>query len=498
MGLYRPQDQDTICALATPAGQGALALVRLSGKTTFSLAKKMCSFLPPKPISHHLYFGMIKDPIKKEPIDEVLVACFTKGHSFTNEDCVEISCHGGTYIFSKILEVLIKLGARLAEKGEFSYRAFMNGRIDLLQAESVLELIKSRTPRAHRQALKMLRGDTSKQCLSLKKHLINILAHLEANLDFCEEDIAPYSKEEQKRKLKNIECQVSDLLEGYHQGQLNKRGVSVAIVGEVNVGKSSLFNALIKEDQAIVSPHPGTTRDQVIGSIMIKQGEFVLKDCAGFRSKPGEIEEQGIAKTIHEIKEATLIVFLVEAGSFSKESLLGFKELLKNQKTNPSDALLVMSKSDKLKSLKDRAFFLEKIEQGFLKSWDNHLKTYKSYRGREKEYRNRLKLFIKNALWLSVKTKEALEDLKNWLGKVYENHSGDIFLVNPRQFQYLNQMKSRLRKAQTLLQKGASEEFVVFELRQALESINSLLGESSSINSSDIVDKIFQEFCIGK
>ena len=494
MGPHRPQDKDTICALATPPGLGALAVVRMSGSKSFSIARKLCSFLPAHPVSHRLYFGVAADPQTKEPLDEVLVSCFKKGHSFTNEESVEFSCHGGVFIFSKILEVLGKLGARMAERGEFSYRAFMNGRIDLLQAESVLELIQSRTPRAHKQALGMLRGSTSRQCRDVEKLVLSLLAHLEVNLDFCEEGIEPYSREDQKKLLSRIKKIIANMLESYQQGRLNREGIKVAIVGEVNAGKSSLFNELVREDQALVSPCPGTTRDQVTGSIMINQGGFSLKDCAGFRQNPGGIEKQGIEKTIKEIRETSLILFLIEGGrSISEDTLFGIKELLRNNKTGP-ECLLLISKSDKSSHLKERELFLKQVESAFLNASKTDFKPPEPSGGREPK---RIKAFVKNALWISVKNKEGVEKLKHWLGKSYSVYSEDIFLVTSRQFQALNQVKSAIRRAQALIQKNESEEFIAFELRQALDYIQGLLGKDS-INSSDIVKTIFQEFCIGK
>ena len=320
--------EDTICALATPPGESALALIRISGSRAFEAGRKLCPFLPPKIKSHHIYFGRLAQPETGKALDEVLVSCFQKGRSFTGEESLEISCHGSAFICSSILEALTSINVRLAEKGEFSYRAFMNGKIDLVQAEHVLELIQSRSEKAREQALRGLTGKVSLYLKLLEKKLLRLLSNMEASIDFSDQDIKPFSEKQQNSLLKDIQKDLDLALKGFEQGRINKAGFCLLLLGAPNAGKSSLFNRFAREERAIVTELPGTTRDILSLSLLLKQREFCVKDTAGFRKDPDPVEQKGMQRALEEAEKADLLVFLVESALPLKiESFFGLQNM---------------------------------------------------------------------------------------------------------------------------------------------------------------------------
>ncbi len=496
------QDEDTICALSTPPGESALALVRLSGKKAFEISKKVCPFLPQKIQSHRIYFGTFLHPETAEALDEVLVFCFEEGRSFTGEESVEISCHGGSYISSVILESLLTAGARPAEKGEFSYRSFMNGKMDLLQAENVLHLIQSRSPKGHEQALKGLKGQLSGQLKSLETKILRLLSHQEASIDFSDQEIEPFSVSRQKEFLKEIKQEVEETLKGFQQGRINREGFCVLLLGAPNAGKSSLFNYLVQDDKAIVTEYPGTTRDILSARILLNHREFCLKDSAGFRKNPDPVEEKGIQKTLEEIDRSDLCLFLLESVlPLNEESFFGL------EKSDPEKTFVVFSKSDRL-PLSERQPFLQAVRacmrkrQGLSEDSGN-TRAFLQIRGGElfDESGNKNKPFLEekksgeNILWLSAFTGEGMETLNRLLHKNSEKSVGEIFLSTPRQFAALDKIKNFLTQAEKLLNKHASPEFTAFELQSALSVLYELLGREYN---EEVIQQIFKEFCIGK
>ncbi len=469
----RPQDKDVVCALATPPGQGAVALVRLSGKGAFEISRKCCPFLPAKIKSHHIYFGTFKHPESKDMLDEVLVFCFEEGRSFTGEESVEISCHGGAYLSSVILEALVSAGARMAERGEFSYRSFMRGRMDLLQAESVLELIQSRSPKAHTQAMRGLKGVLSAELGLLEKSLLKLLSHLEASIDFSDQEIEPFSLEQQRGFLEEIQQRVAKIVKGFQQGRINREGFSVILLGAPNAGKSSLFNYLIQEDRAIVTEHPGTTRDILSARLLFNQREFCLKDTAGFRKSPDVVEQRGIEKVLEELLHSDLCLFLVEGClSLNEQSLFGLEKL------DADKTIVVFSKSDQLRA-SERSLFLEKFVRLCGKNESTRSFSEK----------------VKRPFWLSSHTGEGIEGLKKAFYKESEKEIGEVFLSTPRQRGSLEKIGLFLDQAKVLLDQGSSPEFVAFELQSALSELYGLLGKEYN---KEVIEQIFKEFCIGK
>ena len=471
--LFFPGKEDTICALATPPGEGALSLIRMSGSKAFSIARKLCPFLPSNIISHRIYFGRIKHPKSQKVLDSALVLCFKKGRSFTGEESVEFTCHGGLFIANLVLSALTSAGARLAERGEFSFRAFMNGRMDLIQVESVLSLIQSRSPKSQQQALNALGGKLSEKLQQMEKKLLKLLSHIEAGIDFSEEDISPVDEEEQKIWLKEIKKQATQLIKGFKQGIINQQGFSVLLVGAPNAGKSSLFNHLLEADKAIVTTVPGTTRD-ILSSHFVWQGrEFCLQDSAGLRAHPDPVEQEGIKKTEEEIKKADLSLFLIESQLALKE-----KNFFGLEKLTPKKSLICFSKADLLPNQKDRNKLRQRAHS-FL--------SQQNMAGREKP--------LYDDLWLSTRTGEGMNKLKALCFERSEVEQGEIFLSTPRQGSSLKKLILSLNRAERLLNQKASPDLSAFELKESLSVLQELLGRTYH---EDVIQEIFKEFCLGK
>ena len=446
-----------------------MALIRISGRNAVQISRKLCPFFPSsKPRPRYLYFGHIVDPFKKVKVDQVLAAFFKKGHSFTGEDSVEISCHGGVFLSSLILDLLIRLGARPAERGEFSYRAFMNGQLDLLQAESILSLIQSQSPAAHAQALRGMTGQSSQHLKIIEKLLLKLLSHLEAGIDFSEQVISPLSHKQQKDILKTLQQKITAGLNNFEQGRINKDGFRVALLGAPNAGKSSLFNVFCGEEQAIVTPSPGTTRDVLTARILWNQREFEFKDTAGLRAAPHLVEKHGIQKTWQTAQSSRLCLFLVESCSpLKKTQFFGLKKL------NSQNTFVVFSQIDKLSLKKRKALTLD-IQKGVYSPW---LKPHHP------------------PVFFSSFSKEGLSGLKKLIYEQSNLDPSPSFFFTRRQGDTLRKIKKFLTQAEKLLNQKASEEFIAFELRLALSALYELLGRSCS---EEVIEQIFKEFCIGK
>ncbi len=462
----RAKDKDTICSLATPPGLGALALIRISGPKAWALTKKLCPFVK-NTLSHRIYFGTLRNFVTKKKVDEVLVSYFKKGRSFTGEECIEISCHGGSFIASSILDLLVRTGMRIADKGEFSYRAFMNGKIDLIQAESVLSLIQSKSSTAHAQALQALKGKTSKYLKILETQLLELLAHVEASIDFTQHDIKTHSLHQQKKLILQIEQKLLLAKESFKQGVRNYEGFNIVLLGDTNTGKSTLFNTFLQEDRAIVTNQPGTTRDILSASFLLGQQEFLLQDTAGLRTHPGVIEKKGITKALKASKTCDVCLFLIDSSTakFSQN----FHHL---EKALLDKTIVIFSKSDKL-PLKKRKAFLKKITKQCTLFSHSLMKP----------------------LFISSHTGEGMRDLKKALCKLASGDEGDVFFFTKRQGEALDKMYQFLSLARKLLAKNASEEFIALELQSALTVLYELLGKSYN---EAVIKHIFKSFCIGK
>src|SRR3989338_5827804 len=454
---------DTISAISTPPGEGGIGIVRVSGPASISIAKKI--FTTPKGESlngvesHKLIHGYIKDPDTRKNIDEVLLAVMHSPKSFTGEDVVEISCHGGSLPLNKILSLTIKSGARLAEPGEFTKRAFLNGRLNLLQAEAVIDIIKSKSDTALESAMNQLQGGLAKQIASIRNKLIDILAEIDTDIDFPEEDIEFKNKLEFKKGLESVLTEIGQLVDSYRYGKIYREGVSVVIAGRPNVGKSSLMNALLNEERAIVTSIPGTTRDTIEEGLNINGLTIKIVDTAGIRESEGFVEQEGIKRTQKAIEGAGLIIFLLDGSEGLREK---DKDLIKEIKQKNKPVIIAINK----------------IDVGN--------KNSSEWTGGE---------FLK----ISALKNIGLDELRNKIFDIiYNGHCKTpegIFITRERHRERLSKAHDSLSKAVNAINQNLSSEFMAADLRLSLESLGEITGETYS---EDVLNRIFQEFCIGK
>jgi tRNA modification GTPase len=455
---------DTIAAISTPLGEGGIGIVRISGKEALKIADKIFrGKLPPSQIpSHTVNYGEIVNPKIEEIIDEVLLTVFRAPKSYTAEDLVEISCHGGVLVLSKVLEQSLNCGARLAEPGEFTLRAFFNGRIDLSQAEAVAELIRSKTDLGHKLALRHLKGDLSEKINSYRDKLINILARFEVEIDFSEEDIEPIGKTEALSEIESIEKDLDSLLATYHDGKILRDGLNVVIAGRPNVGKSSLLNALLKEDRAIVTPIPGTTRDVISEYANFKGIPVRLVDTAGYRISKNAIELEGIRRTKIEMSEADILLLVIDDSQD-----VGTEDLKLERQIKNSQYFIVFNKID-------------------ISSGDQIKKN-------EEKFMERPKVKI------SALKGDGIENLKEMIVScaltLKKDQTQGVILSSLRHKDALTRAKRSLSLVKDSLRKNLSPEFVALDLKAALDAIGEVIGKTVT---DDILNKIFSEFCIGK
>ncbi len=470
--------EDTIIALATPAGSGAIGVIRLSGPEAISIVNKFFSgkFKPKdltKVPSHTIHLGHIID--KNQILDEVLVSVFKNPHSYTGENVVEISAHGSPYIQQQILQLFLKNGVRHAQAGEFTLRAFLNGKMDLSQAEAVADLIAVNSAASHQLALQQMRGGFSNEIKKLRDELIHFASLIELELDFAEEDVEFADRAQFKDLIQRIKHTLKRLIDSFAVGNVLKEGVPVAIVGEPNVGKSTLLNALLNEERAIVSDIAGTTRDVIEDELQINGIRFRFIDTAGIRQAQDEIEKIGIQKTYKKIEEAKVIVFLIDACALSKTAschaahhqkvLDQFETELKSisQKYPEKKILIVVNKIDKI----DR-------------------KDYQIDTGKYP------------VIEISAKQKTGLDKLTTELtGLVNKGllDQNEIVVSNARHFQALNEALESLMQIEQGLDNQLSTDLLTIDIRAALHSLGEITGE---ITTDDLLDNIFRNFCIGK
>lgn len=447
------RNEDTICATITAYGIGAVSIIRVSGPKAFEIGDKI--FVGKHKISnsptHRIYYGRLINNI-----DDVLISVFRKPNSYTGEDSIEISHHGNFLISKKILELLIQNGARLAEPGEFTKRAFLNGKIDLLQAEAVSEIIQSRSDIAVQSARKQLDGILSDKIREIKDYLVEVLGLIELELDFVEEDIEFVDKTNLIEKVENIISLINKLLSTYQTGKMIYEGINVLIIGRPNVGKSSLLNKILNDERAIVSEIPGTTRDVIKEEIFIDGTLFRFFDTAGLRFSTDVIEEEGIRRAIQLVDKADIIIHIVEFNNITEE-LTAFGINASNKKV-----IKVLNKIDLI---------------------DNN-----SIINPNSEF-----------IPISAKTGSGIDllfdEFKNFI-KSSHFYSEDVAVIaNIRHFNSLKSAKEALVNAIESLRENKSNEFVAVDLRRAANSIKELTGE---ITSEEILNSIFSKFCIGK
>ena len=459
---------DIIAAIATPIGEGGISVIRVSGKGAIDLADRR--FRGKRALglatTHTAHFGCFKT-LGGETIDEVVATIYHAPHSYTGEDCVEVSCHGGLFVTRKILEAIYDSGARPAEPGEFTKRAFLNGRMDLAQAEAVADMIHSRSDISHRSSLAQLQGRLSNKIAELRERILNFCSLLELELDFAEEGLEFTDKYKIMSELEDIHHSLSDLADSYQSGKVHRDGVKIVLIGRPNVGKSSILNCLLNEERAIVTEVPGTTRDLIEESIMISGILFRLFDCAGLRESDDLVEKEGIRRTEREIDQSDIIVFVTESHTgFLPED----REILEKAKKNKIDRkkfLIAVNKID-LNGRSDSEFPSETGEID--------------------------KVFV------SAKTGDGFLTLKDHLVNlaIRDTHflsESSITITSGRHHNSLVRACESLKEGMEDITVGKSNELVAVSLRRALGNLGEIIG---LVTSEDIINNIFSKFCIGK
>ncbi len=458
------ESEDTIAAISTPIGQAGIGIIRISGPLSLSIAKKI--FKPKRDIkefeSHRLYLGHIFDPETGETIDEVLLSYMKAPNSYTREDVVEINSHSGYLVLSKILDLVISQGARLAKPGEFTLRAFLNGRIDLTQAEAVVDLINAKSERGLYLATSQLQGRLRDEIEGLKEEIKDILSYVEVAIDFPEEEDAEISRDEIVKRIEGVIPHIEDIIKLHSQKKIWIDGISIVIVGRVNVGKSSLMNRLLNEERAIVTPIPGTTRDIIESNVLINGLPIRLIDTAGLRQVEDEVEKIGISLTTKKLKEADLVLVVIDQSQGLKREDIEIIEMSKEKK-----AIIVLNKTD----------LPSKIAE-------DDKKLLESYRF--------------PIVWISALKGEGIENLKevifNTVVKGVDLTESGI-APNLRHKRLLEEAKEGLKNALKLLKEGGTMDLIAFEIRTSLNALGEITGE---VTTEDILERIFSQFCLGK
>ena len=471
------RDKDTICAVSTPHGVGGISVLRVSGPLTYSIVSKLCTFLPEHPESHKVYFGNLKTAQGGDVIDEVLVTYFKTGNSFTGEEVIEISCHGSPLICQTILRELIQLGARAADRGEFTYRAFMNGKLDLVQAESVLSLIESQSQQAAKLALRQLKGQLSHKLESIEDDMTWILAHAEASIDFSTEGIDVVDNTVVIQKLKMIEASLTDLVGTFKVGRLLKDGFRIVLTGLPNVGKSSLLNLFLEDERAIVTDIPGTTRDVIHGDTSFEGVKFTFIDTAGLRDEATDLVERiGIQKSYEAQNESDVVFFV-----FDIEKGMSGEELQVLESLDPKKTFILANKTDRIGGQKP----LEMVDNALKNS--KFLQKISDYKGFLSK-----RVFFVSALDKKVRSEVLKELVKEFADLQVEN---TVLISNARHYENLSRALENAQRSQTVVNQGLGSEFLALELKESLIAIHETLGKRFD---DQIMDRVFKEFCIGK
>ncbi|MCA0984897.1 tRNA uridine-5-carboxymethylaminomethyl(34) synthesis GTPase MnmE [Halobacillus yeomjeoni] len=457
-------ETDTITAISTPMGEGAIAIVRLSGPQAVSISAALFQGKDLNEVdSHTMHYGKIIDPETGEMAEEVMVSVMRAPKTFTREDIVEINCHGGLVSVNRVLEIVLASGARLAEPGEFTKRAFLNGRIDLSQAEAVMDLIRAKTDRAMNVALKQMDGRLSKLIQELRQKLLETLAHVEVNIDYPEyDDVEEMSHEMMKEKTREVHEEVTKLLETARQGKILREGLGTAIIGRPNVGKSSLMNALVHENKAIVTEIPGTTRDVIEEYVNVRGVPLRLIDTAGIRETEDIVEKIGVERSRQVLKEADLILFVLNYGDELNDEDEKLFEAISDM-----NVIVIVNKMDLEPKLD-----IERVKE---LAGDHPV--------------------ISTAL---VK-EEGIDQLEEAIANTFfegELDSGDMtYVSNVRHVQLLKQAKQALEDAQNGMEMGVPLDVVQIDVTRTWEILGEIVGDT--VHES-LIDQLFSQFCLGK
>ncbi|MGB0260466.1 MAG: tRNA uridine-5-carboxymethylaminomethyl(34) synthesis GTPase MnmE [Flavobacteriaceae bacterium] len=452
----------TIAALATPPGMGAIAVVRLSGPEAVSIADSVFRSVRDKKLqdqpSHTVHLGHIYDG--EVMVDEVLVSVFHGPHSYTGENVVEISCHGSTYIQQRLLQILMDKGAKIAEAGEFTLRAFLNGKMDLTQAEAVADLIASEGAAAHRMAIQQMRGGISDQLTELRTQLVEFASLIELELDFSEEDIAFADRDALEKLLNNIQHTLKSLIDSFALGNAMKNGVPVAIAGKPNAGKSSLLNALLQEDKAIVSDIPGTTRDSIEDTLYLEGIQFRFTDTAGLRETQDKIEAIGVERAKDKIAQSQLLLYVVDPTQTRADEVQG---ALTSLETNNVQVLVLINKVDLLSENDKQAYSASLAEQ--------------------------------THLFISAQSQQGLSELKLQLTDMVQGESFETIITNNRHHATLKEALQATLAVRKGLSEGLSSDLLAIDLRATLDHLGTVTG---TVSTDELLGNIFANFCIGK
>ncbi len=463
-------NQETICAISTPAGTGAIAVIRISGKNAIDITNQI--FYPAKQFcqvkdmtAYTCAYGQIKNEIGAT-LDHVVLTLFKAPHSFTGEDSVEITCHGSLYIQQQIIQLLIQNGCRSARPGEFTQRAFFNGKMDLSQAEAVADLIASDSEATHRLAMNQMRGDFSKELSRLRSLLIDFASLIELELDFSEEDVTFADRKQLSDLITSVENSIKKLTDSFKIGNAIKNGIPVTIVGETNAGKSTLLNALLHDDRAIVSDIHGTTRDAIEDTIILNGLTFRFIDTAGIRNTEDCIESKGIELTYKKLDQASIVLWVIDSSTPNEK----IAELGKEIFTHAQNKKLIL----------------------VFNKWD--LLTAKEKQTKEQLFPEK----TDNRIFISARNNENITELeKQIVALAHFSNIGnsDIVVTNIRHYEILLKALEPVRRVQQSLNNDISGDFIAQDIREIIYYIGEITGE---ISTTDILSNIFNKFCIGK
>jgi tRNA modification GTPase len=458
---------DTICAISTPIGEGGIGIVRLSGPQSIRLVSALFHGSGKTDLldvpSHSIHHGILSDPETGEAVDEVLVSVMRSPKTFTREDTVEINAHGSPTVLYRILTLVLARGCRLAEPGEFTKRAFLNGRLDLTAAEAVMDLIQAKTDASSRAALRRLQGGLGREIRSLRDKLSDLLALAEANIDFPEEDVDSYPRSESTEALRAVIGRITRLLDSSEEGRMLREGLRTVIVGRPNAGKSSLLNALLEQDRAIVTPIPGTTRDVLEAVLNIQGIPIRIMDTAGLRETGDLIEKEGMRRTLAAVEESDLLLIVMDG----QAGMAAFEESFVNNQLGKKKIILIINKIDIAPEAAGP--IMARLEKPVA------------------------------AIPLSAKQGDGLDALRDALGKIARsNHDAEAdgpLVAHVRHATALEAAKGHLEEAIIALNSGYSEDLIAVDLRGALDRLGEIIGETTT---EEILGRIFQSFCIGK
>jgi tRNA modification GTPase len=462
---------DAIVALATPSGAGAISIIRVSGQDAIQIGASVFKSIKNKDLTqqktHTLHLGHIIDEGKT--LDEVLISIFKGPNSYTGENTIEISCHGSTYIQQQIIQLLLRKGCRMADAGEFTLRAFLNGKLDLSQAEAVADLISSDNEASHQIAMQQMRGGFSNEIAKLREELLNFASLIELELDFAEEDVEFADRTQFHELLNRIEFVLKRLIDSFAVGNVIKNGIPVAIVGEPNVGKSTLLNALLNEERAIVSDIAGTTRDTVEDELNIGGIGFRFIDTAGIRETKDVVESIGIQKTFEKIEQAQVVLYLFESLKFKVSGSEYITEIEKVKNKYPLKPLVIVINKSDLISTEETQRLLQQLEALNLKQ-----------------------------ILISAKQKTGIDELKNTLLSFVNTgalRNNETIVTNTRHYDSLLKALDEIQKVKFGLESNLSSDLMALDIKEALYHFGLITGQ---VTNDELLGNIFANFCIGK